>query len=82
MGEVRGKGLMIAFDLVVDKKSRVPVDPKGGFADMVAAVARREGVLVRPLGPKIIISPPLTFTQAHCDEMVRALEIAFSEIDK
>jgi len=82
VGEVRGKGLMIALDFVADKKTRIPIDPTNSFADDIAAVARREGVLVRPLGPKIIISPPLIFAQEHCDELVRALEVAFREIDK
>jgi putrescine---pyruvate transaminase len=82
VGEVRGKGLMLAIDLVTDKQTRESVDPAGGFANAIAAVARREGVLVRPVGPKIIISPPLTYTQEHCDEVVRALDIALSEVDK
>lgn len=82
VGEVRGKGLMIALDFVADKKTRIPIDPTNSFADDIAAVARREGVLVRPLGPKIIISPPLIFTQENCDELVRALEVAFREMDK
>ena len=61
VGDVRGKGLMIALDLVVDKETREPIDPAGEFANDVAAVARREGVLVRPVGTKIILSPPLIF---------------------
>ncbi len=82
VGEVRGKGLMIAIDLVVDKNSREPVDPMSGFANELAAVARREGVLVRPVGTKLILSPPLVFEQMHCDELIRALQVAFSEIDQ
>lgn len=82
VGEIRGKGLMIAIDLVVDKKTREPVDPMSGFANELAAVARREGVLVRPVGTKLILSPPLVFEQAHCDELIRALQVAFKEIDQ
>ncbi|MBB6521071.1 aminotransferase class III-fold pyridoxal phosphate-dependent enzyme [Pseudoteredinibacter isoporae] len=82
VGEVRGKGLMIAIDLVVDKQTREPVDPMSGFANELAAVARREGVLVRPVGTKLILSPPLVFEQQHCDELIRALVVAFREIDK
>jgi adenosylmethionine-8-amino-7-oxononanoate aminotransferase len=81
VGEVRGKGLMIAIDLVTDKQTRQPIDPTDGFANQVAAVARSEGVLVRPVGTKIILSPPLVYTQEHCDELVSALDKAFTEVD-
>lgn len=82
VGEVRGKGLMLAFDLVSDKATRTPVDPTGPFANAVAAVARSEGVLVRPVGTKIILSPPLVFSQDNCDQVVAAMDAAFSEIDR
>lgn len=82
VGEVRGKGLMIAIDLVTDKQTRQPIDPTDGFANQVAAVARSEGVLVRPVGTKIILSPPLVYQQEHCDQLAEALEKAFTEVDR
>ena len=82
VGEVRGKGLMIALDLVTDKQTRQPIDPMDGFANQVAAMARREGVLVRPVGTKIILSPPLVYQQEHCDQLAEALDKAFTEVDK
>jgi putrescine aminotransferase len=74
VGDVRGKGLMIALDLVKDKRTREPIDPMGGYADRVAAVARAEGALVRPVGTKIILSPPLVIEQHQIDVLVAALE--------
>lgn len=82
VGDVRGKGLMIALDLVTSKETREPIDPAGEFANDVAAVARREGVLVRPVGTKIILSPPLIFSQEHCDKVADALNTAFAEVDR
>lgn len=82
VGEVRGKGLMLALDLVVDKKTRQSVDPLGGFSKRLANVAEKKGVLVRAVGPKLIISPPLVFTRAHVDELVAALTCAFDEVDR
>mgnify|MGYP002713184079 CR=1 FL=1 len=82
VGDVRGKGLMLALDLVVDKKTRQSVDPFSGFSNKLAAVAEREGVLVRAVGPKLIISPPLIFTKENVDELVAALVKAFDEVDK
>ena len=82
VGEVRGKGLMMAIDLVTDKKTRQSIDPASGFSKRLADVAEREGVIVRAVGPKIIISPPLVFSREHVDELVAALHVAFGEVDK
>ena len=82
VGEVRGKGLMLALDLVVDKKTRESINPFDGFSKKLAAVAQREGVLVRAIGTKIIISPPLTFSRDNVDQLTAALTKAFDEVDK
>ncbi len=78
VGEVRGKGLMVALDLVVDKATREPVDPMGGYANRVAEIARENGVLVRPVGTKIILSPPLVIQQPQLDAIVSALDAGFA----
>jgi putrescine---pyruvate transaminase len=78
VGEVRGKGLMLALDLVADKKTREPIDPAQGYANRVAAAARAAGAMVRPVGTKIILSPPLVFQRAHAEQLVAALEHAFT----
>ncbi|MFC3533300.1 aspartate aminotransferase family protein [Vogesella sp. LIG4] len=78
VGEVRGKGLMVALDLVVDKTTREPVDPMGGYANRVAEIARENGVLVRPVGTKIILSPPLVIQQPQLDTIVAALDAGFA----
>jgi len=80
VGEVRGKGLMVALDLVSDKKSREPIDPQNGYANAVAAATRAAGALVRPVGTKIILSPPLVFQQEHVEALVKALDHGFREV--
>jgi putrescine aminotransferase len=77
VGEVRGKGLMIALDLVKDRQTREPIDPERGYANAVAAAARSAGALVRPVGTKIIISPPLVLERQHADALVAALHSGF-----
>ncbi|MBR9905185.1 MAG: aminotransferase class III-fold pyridoxal phosphate-dependent enzyme, partial [Gammaproteobacteria bacterium] len=78
VGEVRGKGLMVALDLVADKRTRQPLNPAEGHATRIAEEARQQGVLVRPVGSKIILSPPLTLTNDEADMIVQALETALS----
>ncbi len=80
VGEVRGKGLMIALDLVKDRNTREPIDPQDGYANEVAAAVRSAGALVRPVGTKIILSPPLVFTRAHVDSLVAALDAGFRKV--
>ncbi|MEV4645518.1 aminotransferase class III-fold pyridoxal phosphate-dependent enzyme [Saccharopolyspora sp. NPDC049357] len=80
VGETRGKGLMAAVDLVADKRTHEPIDPATGLAQRIAAQARREGVVVRPAGTKIIISPPLTLTGDEARTIVRALDAALTAV--
>src|SRR3569833_2133322 len=77
VGEVRGKGLMIALDLVKSRTTREPIDPQDGYANAVAAATRTAGALVRPVGTKIIISPPQELQKEHADALVAALHAGF-----
>ena len=81
VGEVRGKGLMIALDLVKDKKTRESIDPLSSYASDVAAATRAAGALIRPVGTKIILSPPLVFQKEHVDTLVEALDAGFSAVE-
>ena len=79
VGDVRGKGLMLALDLVTDKASRTPLDPTEGFAARVADAARKRGVLVRAIANKVVMSPPLTLKLEEADLMSRTLREALRE---
>lgn len=82
VGEVRGKGLMFAIDLVSDKRTRASVDPMSPLPKQLAMATQSAGVIVRNVGPKIIISPPLIFQPSHVDELIGALHQAFDEVDR
>lgn len=70
VGEVRGKGLIAAVELVADKASRK------GFADgRVGAMAKQfcqeHGLLIRAVGGNsLAFCPPLIISRAQVDEMV------------
>ncbi|MEX1146834.1 MAG: aminotransferase class III-fold pyridoxal phosphate-dependent enzyme [Sphingomonadales bacterium] len=81
VGEVRGKGLMVAIDLVTDKRTREPVNPADGYAYRVAELVREHGVIVRPVGTKLILSPPLVIDHEAIDHTVSALEQGFTAAD-
>jgi adenosylmethionine-8-amino-7-oxononanoate aminotransferase len=81
VGEVRGKGLMLALDLVKDRATREPIDPQDGYANEVAAATRVAGALVRPVGTKIILSPPLVLKREQADALVEALDAGFRAVE-
>lgn len=81
IGEVRGKGLMAALELVKGRDTKEPLLAFEPPLQQLVAVCRREGMIVRVQGNKLIISPPLIFTVAHVDEMFRILDLALTEVE-
>ncbi len=70
VGEVRGVGMMLAIELVTDKESRTPLLPSPPVED----VARTDnGVIVRNCGHNVVLSPPLSMTDAEAEELVEAV---------
>ncbi|MBV9815512.1 MAG: aminotransferase class III-fold pyridoxal phosphate-dependent enzyme, partial [Alphaproteobacteria bacterium] len=86
VGDVRGAGLMVAVEFVVDKKRRRFFDPKTQSHRIVARQALEEGVQLRalPYGEINSFSPPLCITRNEIDEVVarftRALDRAMPEL--
>jgi adenosylmethionine-8-amino-7-oxononanoate aminotransferase len=82
VGEVRGKGMMAAVELVKDKGSREMLLPPSNYIQALVGTARSEGAIIRVQGNRLILSPPLVFTTAHVDEMLRILHKAFQDAEK
>lgn len=81
IGDVRGLGLMIGVELVADPVSKAPFDLKEDVGARIAAHCREKGVLIRNLADTFIISPPLTLTSEHVDEMVAAFAAAVATVN-
>ena len=69
VGEVRGKGLIGAVELVADKETREPFDVSQGVGAYCATAAMKRGLIVRNLGDSIAFCPPIVITDAHVGEM-------------
>lgn len=80
VGDVRGHGLMLAVDIVGDKKTKeaLPISAKAG--DRVFRKCIEKGVIVRPVGDRIVLSPPIIIEEAQVDTIVSALSEALSEV--
>ena len=79
VGDIRGKGLMLAIELVTDKSSKESFTPGDPFLELIQDLTRREGLLIRNLGSNLIISPPLVFSSEDVDEMTRILALVFDQ---
>ncbi len=76
IGDVRGRGLFLGIDLVVDRATK---EPASELAGNVANALRDRGVLVSTDGPHdnvIKIKPPLPFTADDADVVCAALDVA------
>src|SRR6185503_5198195 len=59
VGDIRQRGLMIGIELVKDRATKEPFDPRRRLGTEVCLNIRKHGVILRPLGDVIVIMPPL-----------------------
>src|SRR5690606_23077332 len=79
VGDVRGKGLMMTLEMVEDRKTKKAFDHDHPFPSAIAKFCRENGVWLRQVDHKFIISPPLVFTRQHVDEVVAVLDMAYAK---
>ncbi len=80
IGDVRGLGLMVGAEIVLDKKSKTPA-PK--LVDKIMQRCFYKGLLLLPCGESSIrFSPPLTIKRSHIDIALRIFGAAAKEAAK
>jgi 4-aminobutyrate aminotransferase-like enzyme len=80
IGEVRGKGLFLGVELVLDRESRAPAT---AAAASVQERMREEGVLLSKIGQHsnvLKIRPPLVFKKEHADLALEKLDQALDSL--
>ena len=80
VGSARYMGLMGGVELLKDKKTKepYPFDERIGY--QIIMEARKEGVLLRPLGDVIVLMPPLAVSLDELDILFAATEKAIVKI--
>ena len=73
VGDVRGRGLMLAVDLVADKATKTPLPISAKAGERVFRKCVDNGVIVRPVGDRIILSPPIIVSADQCSTIVDAI---------
>lgn len=76
VGDVRGKGLMLAMEFVSDRAGKTPVGKK--YVGELASLAYDAGALVRISANVMILSPPLIITHENADAIVDAVDHALT----
>jgi len=84
VGEVQSCGMMAAVQLVRDPATLALFDPALGVGMLCRAHCFREGLIMRAVGDRMIIAPPLVMTHAQIDEMMdlvrRCLDLTLEEL--
>ena len=80
IGEIRGKGLLLGFDIIADRRTGRPLPPELNAYLRLAQEAYDRGLVIysrRVLngqrGDNFLISPPLIVTEAQIDEIMGLL---------
>lgn len=79
IGDVRGHGLFLGFELVKDREEKIPAPEAATY---LANRMRQRAILMSTDGPDhnvIKIKPPMCFTVANADFLLGQLEIVLSE---
>jgi len=80
VGDVRGSHYMVGIELVACKQEKSTFEGAVGSAQRVFKRALGRGLIIRPVGNMIVLSPPLIFTQQHCKQVASILYECIDEV--
>jgi hypothetical protein len=88
IGDIRGKGLFLGMEFVVDRDSKQPFDPALGINKLFKKTAFNNGLICYPMGGTIdgvkgdhvLLAPPFILDDAHIDELVTKLNRTLTQV--
>jgi 4-aminobutyrate aminotransferase/(S)-3-amino-2-methylpropionate transaminase len=80
VGEARGRGLFLAFELVKDKKTKEPMAKAA--TNRVFSECLKRGLLTMAYAPSFRIQPSMTIDESTVDHVVAILDESFDAIEK
>ena len=70
VGEARSLGMVAAVEIVKNKETRERFSKNGDTGVLCRDFCNENGVVMRPVGETMIVSPPLIMTREQIDELV------------
>ncbi len=80
VGSVRYRGLMGGVEVVKDKTTKEPYPFEERIGYQIILEARKQGVILRPLGDVIVLMPPLAVSLEELDILFAATEKAIRKV--
>jgi adenosylmethionine-8-amino-7-oxononanoate aminotransferase len=85
IGDVRGKGLLMAFEFMGDRRSKAPLPAHLRAFDRFVQIAYENGLIVYSRrtrggmdGDHILVCPPLIVTEPQLDEIAEMLDLSLT----
>ncbi len=80
VGDVRGRRLMVCVEYVADKQTKELLPNEVNISKRIVRHCERNGLMVRPIAHLNVLSPPLTITRDHVDQIVDTLGEAVRQV--
>ena len=80
VGQVRGSHFMMGLEFVRNKTTREVFDEELKIGSLVAQAAQARGLIIRPLGNMVVMSPPLVLSEGQIEEMIAILRDSISAV--
>lgn len=88
IGDIRGKGLLMAVEFVEDREEKRPFSISAGVAAALSRIAMQNGLILYARrtnggrdGDWVMVSPPLVTTDAEMTEIAERLEKTFAQAE-
>jgi adenosylmethionine-8-amino-7-oxononanoate transaminase len=79
VSSVRNKGLMAGIDLKKNVKKNINYKYNERIGKKICDIAKKDGVLIRPLGDTIVIMPPVSINQKELKKLTRTIYRSIKE---
>ncbi|MDX1743701.1 MAG: aminotransferase class III-fold pyridoxal phosphate-dependent enzyme, partial [Ruegeria sp.] len=86
IGDVRGKGLLTAFELMSDRDRKTPLPREWNAYQRVVDIAYEKGLIVYSRrtrdgveGDHILVCPPLIVSDTNLDEIIEGLDASLTQ---
>jgi adenosylmethionine-8-amino-7-oxononanoate aminotransferase len=82
IGDVRGLGLLLAIELVSNRKTKTGYPPEARLEERLTEKFRQQGLVLRADRHVVSFGPPLCITRAEIDEIISGVDRAVGEMEK